>query len=62
MLDLRSWDYPMATEVMEGVCEVTSVLTLTICVNKGGTVDTRLPGFTETRGRPPVPVSPAACI
>ena len=60
--DVIRWDCPMATEVTEGVREVTSVLTLTICVKKGGIVDTRLPGFTETRGRPPIPGSAAECI
>ena len=49
----------MATEVTEAVCEVISVLTLSIFVEKGGIVATWLLGFTETRGRPLVPVSPA---
>ena len=52
----------MATEVTEAVCEVTSVLTLSIFVEKGGIVATWLLGFTETRGRPLVPVSPVGCI
>ena len=49
----------MATEVTEGVCGVTPVLTLIICVKKSGIVDTRLLVFTKTRGRPPVPGSAA---
>ena len=41
---------------------VDSGLTLTICVKNNGIVGRRLPGFTETRGRPPFPASPAGCI
>ena len=38
----------MATEVTGGACQVTSVLSLSIFVEKGGIVATRLLGFAAT--------------